>query len=295
LYIEAYKISISKKLRQQLEETTNDLCVLIGEIPIKHYYNYNPNVIVIYPDFYWDERTPIQDKTQLKIKRRYDSFSELLSLLLQNAPRNLSERLQTADESFRVWLELSKNWSLSSEPDENEKHLRCASLELEQLIDVLESDANQEVFLIPDTNSLLVSSDPSLYCSIAETKSFTFLLLPTVLAELDSLKILHRNPDVREKAEKAIKRIKGWRNQGALTQGVKVNRNMRILAESREPDMKNTLSWLDSDISDDRILASTLSVITNNPTAKVVLVTNDINLQNKADAAMIDVSELDLE
>ena len=55
--------------------------------------------------------------------------------------------------------------------------------------------------------------------------------------------------------------------------------------------MKATLKWLDKDVADDRLIASTLEIIAQQPSARVVLVTSDINLQNKADAALIECYE----
>ena len=56
--------------------------------------------------------------------------------------------------------------------------------------------------------------------------------------------------------------------------------------------MENTLSWLDENIRDDRIIASVLEVQSTQPNARVVLVTGDINLSNKADVAQIETAEL---
>ena len=55
---------------------------------------------------------------------------------------------------------------------------------------------------------------------------------------------------------------------------------------------RSTLKWLDEDNCDDRIIASVLEVQSSNPTARVVLVTGDINLLNKADVARIESAEL---
>ena len=56
--------------------------------------------------------------------------------------------------------------------------------------------------------------------------------------------------------------------------------------------MVNTLSWLDSETKDDRIIANILSVQVEYLNAGITLITGDINLQNKADAAYIDVAEI---
>ncbi|MDB5978273.1 MAG: hypothetical protein JWR07_5033 [Nevskia sp.] len=123
--------------------------------------------------------------------------------------------------------------------------------------------------------------------------TFEFLLLPTVLKELDGLKMLHRNPEVRDKAKRAITRIKGWRAQGPLLEGVIADKTIRIRAVHNEPDVSKSISWLDPKNEDDRIIASILQIQAARPTARVLLVTGDINLQNKADAAMIEIAELD--
>jgi predicted ribonuclease YlaK len=55
--------------------------------------------------------------------------------------------------------------------------------------------------------------------------------------------------------------------------------------------MSKTLSWLDADNRDDRIVASVLALEGEYPAAHVILVSGDINLLNKADAALIDTTE----
>jgi predicted ribonuclease YlaK len=55
--------------------------------------------------------------------------------------------------------------------------------------------------------------------------------------------------------------------------------------------MTNTLSWLDSSVPDDRIIASVLALQADRPGAAVVLVSSDINLLNKADAALVESAE----
>jgi predicted ribonuclease YlaK len=101
--------------------------------------------------------------------------------------------------------------------------------------------------------------------------------------------VLHRNPDVREKAVKVIARIKGWRRQGSLLEGVTVDGTITVIAVAEEPNMRQTLSWLDSENADDRVIAGILELHARHPAERVILVSGDINLQNKADAASIEV------
>ncbi len=282
----------SKKIRKQLQEITDNLCILVREIPIKRKQE-SAHVIFISPSYYWGKLSPAQENQQIKLKRKYKTIAELLKLIFHTAPNDVADKLDESDKGFKMWLELDSNWSLSIIRDENDKKIRETAKEIEDLIDILEVDDSDQIILIPDTNSLLISPDPKSYEAIIKSKTFTFLLLPTVLGELDELKVLHRNPDVREKSQKIIKRIKGWRKQGSLTDGVIVNSTITIMAEHKEPDMSNTLSWLNSENADDRIIASVLSVQSSFPATRVVLITGDINLQNKADSAMIEIGELE--
>jgi predicted ribonuclease YlaK len=72
---------------------------------------------------------------------------------------------------------------------------------------------------------------------------------------------------------------------------VKVDKSMTIKALAREPDMQQTLSWLDANVPDDRIIASILSLQAERPGARIVLVTGDVNLQNKSNAALVETAE----
>ena len=192
---------------------------------------------------------------------------------------------------MRTWIELGQNWSLTSNRDNNEAKLCTASKQLEDLLEILASQDGERI-VIPDTNAIMNDSDPTKYRNVAGHDRYTFVLIPTVLAELDSLKYTHRNPDFREKVRGVIVRIKGWRKQGSLLAGVTVHKTITVRAIGIEPDMENSLSWLDKENRDDRIIASVLEVQSAHPTSDVILVTGDVNLLNKADLASIEAAEL---
>jgi hypothetical protein len=213
-------------------------------------------------------------------------------LLVSGGPEELVNGFEQADSQFRNWLDLDRTWSVTTNPAENAKKALAVAEPIGRILDVLDAASKNDILVVPDVNSLLADADPVKYRDIAGQDRFVFMLLPTVLGELDKLKIEHRNTDVREKARKIIDRIKGWRNQGALTDGVTVDKSIIVKAASREPDMKNSLSWLDPSNNDDRIIASVLSIQVEFPAAQVILVSADINLLNKADVAMIETAEL---
>ena len=60
---------------------------------------------------------------------------------------------------------------------------------------------------------------------------------------------------------------------------------VRIFTIATEPDFEHTLKWLDKSNEDDRLIAETLEIIRDYGNRSVVLITADINLQNKCELA----------
>ncbi len=281
----------AKKIRSKLETIQSELIDLTSKVSIE-YQDYSRSGIVGFPSHYWSELSAPQKSLQINLKREYKLVSELLSLFFRNGPKDLNYKFEQADKVIRNWIEFESGWYITRNRLENEKKLKKHFGDLFELIDILDVHNSDDIILIPDTNSLIQSCDPIKYKNAVSNKEYVFLLIPTVLQELDELKILHRNENVRDKAKKAITRIKGWRNQGSLISGVTVNKTITVKTIANEPDMNNTLSWLDKDNSDDRIVAKVIEVQNEFPASRVVLVTGDINLQNKAEAALIEYSEI---
>lgn len=279
------------KLTISLKKNSDELSNLIENVPAKKMGRHS-NILIMAPDFYWMELSPEQKNKQIRLKKDYDQLSEVLSALLSAAPKDITSELEQADKNYRSWIEFDSSWCITPNPAKNVSNFEKDSFSVFKIIEILSSGDGNQQLVIPDTNSILENPDPRDYRSIVSSEAFNFLLLPTGLSELDDLKILHRNSEVRDKAKKCIKRIKGWRSQGSLQTGVVVDSNIEVSASHKEPDMSNTLSWLDGDVKDDRIIANVLSVQAEYLNANITLVTGDINLQNKADAAFIDVAEL---
>jgi len=78
--------------------------------------------------------------------------------------------------------------------------------------------------VIPDTNALLFNPELQEW-SFELVRQFIIVLLPTVLSELDKLKMDHRSESVRPKAEKLIRQIKEYPRRGRLTNKVTLVRN----------------------------------------------------------------------
>ena len=281
--------STASRLRSDLSFLIQELETLIQGLPVETQERF-PGIISLTPDYYWGELTSEQINTQLAIKREYEEWFEVFRSVFINATNELDRRVHKADKQLRKWIELSKNYAIRPNIN-NGQELRNDTVDFFDLLEIIEASGPMEPVLIPDTNAMISTPDPTQYRGITGDDHFTFLLLPTVLAELDGLKNSHRNPALREKVNKAITRIKGWRHQGHLLNGVTVDKTITVKAVAIEPDMSNTLAWLDKENRDDRIIASVLNAQSSYPTAQVVLVTGDINLLNKADLARIETTD----
>lgn len=119
---------------------------------------------------------------------------------------------------------------------------------------------------------------------------------PSVLARYSSLCALGALPN-------AGSRVRGcphggparfaWRHQGSLSAGVKVEGRVLVRAEGKEPDFTKTLSWLQQEIADDRILASALGLQRRFPSTAIGVASFDTNMLTKADAASIPTVDVD--
>ena len=162
-----------------------------------------------------------------------------------------------------------------------------AVAKLLEAVSSLHDPAEGANVLVPDTNALIFSPAFEDFGASTTSPSSKILLVPTLLSELDSLKVEHRNPDVRAKANEVIRQIK-YRRRGPLSYGVDVvNGRIRLRSVAVEPRVEDSLPWLNPTSQDDRMLASCLEAMRVHSRSAVILVTGDINLQNKAEFARV--------
>lgn len=197
----------------------------------------------------------------------------------------------SAADRVTKWIDRSKpDWSIPRTLAEAGAAFRKHAQPLVNLLAPFQIPGPRVV--VPDTNVLLRNQELQSWAVTLVVESYTVLLVPGVLGELDEQKLNHRNPDVRAKAKTFSNRIRGWRNQGSLTTGVRVQGNVFIRVVARDPDLKNTLSWLDPAVADDRILASVLEWQLATPMTAVELWTGDSVMLAKADEAGVPTGDL---
>lgn len=280
-------------LREEGERLKAALLELVAGLEVEYQGDFNAGPLLIpAPEYSWMEPDQGARRRQLKLREGFLNWHERLCLLFTSSPPDLLAELDRGKEEVLEWLDLDTNWSLTPHAQDNQSKVRDAFEPLMRQLAIFSNTADEEILVIPDTNALTSQPDPRKYQGIAGKADFSFLLLATVLSQLDALKYQARDQKYREKVTRVIRRIKGWRQQGSLIAGVTVDRTIRVAARAQEPNFENTLGWLDRQNADDRIVASVLEVQRSFPTASVILVTGDINLQNKCDAAAIPWSDL---
>jgi rRNA-processing protein FCF1 len=237
----------------------------------------------------WDELPAEGTRIQHELKDAYSSLREIAQAMIRGRVRGIQQRFKEADKFLSNFIEhdVAGSDSVAKDVDRNMKHLD----DLVNLVAEAADGSDHRTVFVPDTNALL--HNPKIEdWSFLDAEQFRLVLPPTVLGELDKLKVEHRNEAVRGKAEQLIRQIKEYGRRGKLNTGVPILKGVsEIVGLAIEPVMAATLSWLDKDNADDRLIASTIEVMRLYPHSPVILVTRDVNVQNKANFAGIPFEE----
>lgn len=282
------------RLQDDLARLAADLDGLVGMSNIRYHSPYSGGMVAIrLSDLAWDPADDAITAAQMALIALYSAWFERFRLLFPNPTPEVRKKMERADGFVRRWVERPSLFD-NDLPRTIEEAKAVAADRLKtfhELLGIARHSGDASLRLLPDTNVLL--RDPAIekLGEAVGSSKHTVHIVTTVLAELDDLKDRGRAPDVREKAEKVVRRLKGLRDRGSLAQGVKVQGDIWLRLEHREVDAQSVLSWLDPTSPDDRILAAALRLQSDNPAGVVVLVTVDMNLQNKADVVGLPYAE----
>jgi rRNA maturation endonuclease Nob1 len=286
-------ISYADRLKEQLQSIEDQALQLIDASTIDRFVN-DPysGVIILAPEFYWGKANEGQQRLQLRLKETYSDWFERFGLFFGNAPEEMQSQIEETHTFVTKWIDQdNSSWDIPATIEQAKLKFREELKNFHELIEVMRDPQGSEAILIPDTNALISAPDLSHYSAVIGRPDYAVIVVPTVLEELDKLKVNHRDRDFRNKVASVIRRLKGLRQQGSLLEGVTVNKTVTVKMVAREPNFRDTLHWLDPANNDDRIIASALQLQRSNPSSTVVLVTSDINLQNKAEMASLPFSE----
>lgn len=283
-----------KSLFDNLQDMANEILEMLENLLLNHSALYPRNdktghVVLITPYPYaYRELSETGRQIQWKLLDKYRRFILLLQVLLQEAPKDIWDQLTNADSTILGTIEQKPTGcQTTQEAFIKAREALCNLLALVKTLYAPSPDDN--VLLVPDTNALLYNHELDKW-EFGGIPRFTLILTPTVLSELDALKINHRNEQVRDKANSLIRQIQEFRRRGRLVEGVTiVEGRSTLLAVATEPRIEQSLPWLDPQNNDDRILATAIEIMRRYPQSIVAVVSRDINLQNKAEFACIPV------
>ena len=217
---------------------------------------------------------------------QYQRWYERYRLLFRTPTPDVRKKLERSDKFVRDWLDRpGRDHSIPSSIEVAKKLALKHLLVFEEHLMLMASRGDGRYRLVPDTNALIDNPDLESYAAAVGVDHAVIHLLPSVLGELDDLKASARTPDLRESVRSAIRRIKGLRDRGRLTDGVTVAGRITARAETVEVDPSTVLGWLDPTVMDDRIIGASLRLQSDYPADSVILITSDLNLQNKSEAA----------
>ncbi len=243
------------------------------------------------PRYYWRRLDIEHAAPQARLLVRYRHWYELFHFCHSHHSGDVLEAVSQTNDYVVSAIELNTQWQTESTIESNEAYL-AKRLDLFHRLLTAPDQKSPELIVLPDTNALLRAPEPVDYRQTLESDAFTFAVVPAVLSELDDLKRARHGQAVGEKAEKAIRILKGFRAQGHVLNGVTVSKTIVVRMIAAEPRMTDLPSWLDPKSKDDRIIATALEIQRTDPFAIVVLATGDINLQNKAEMAFLPCVDL---
>jgi hypothetical protein len=281
-----------RTVTDNLQEMAGGIQKLLEDLLLNHSSMYVWNraggsvvVISAYGNYAYRELDEAGRKLQSKVLEEYCRFYALVNVLLKGQPKASLKILSDSDTVLTRTIEQEHTWCKNTR-EAFERAVESLQAQL-NLLKHLYDSSDGEAAYVPDTNALLYN--PTLEAwAFEKTPRFTLILVPAVLSELDTLKVNHRNETVRRKAETLIRQIKEYRRRGNLTRGVPVVKDkIDIVGIATEPSMETTLPWLDLENNDDRLLAAVIEVMRGRPRSPVIIVSRDINLQNKAEFARV--------
>ncbi len=281
-------------LTTQLDSIKLSMFILLDNSRIKYRRDdHYSNIVVIAPTQYWDNPTETEQTLQIKIKKNYGQWIETFKLFTENSPEALKRKIDETDKFIINWIEKKSDWGIPITIAEAKVKFENNIKFFYDTLSLYSSSGDREIIAVPDTNALIQEPDPKAYKTLIGSDKLTIVFLPTILSELDELKLKSSNPDFQNKVKSVITRLKGYRQQGNLIDGVTVEKTIKLKMVASEPNFDRTLSWLDRDNNDDRIIASALEIQKDYPSSAVCLVTSDINLQNKTEMARLSYIDID--
>lgn len=271
-----------ERLRSDLDLIEADFLEVLADSQIRNVDPNRPSRGILYAGaakWGWVPSGPELETRRMELLGRVREWEPLFRLLFPHPTPEVTKRLDGTLALLQRWLVRPRDTTVSASIDKAVDKVKAAVATLRKLGELLPDDA-WAVRVAVDTNMLLDDPDVAIYTPLLGNP-YMVHLLPVVLRELDEHKLAGRNPDIRDAAKKADRRLKGLRTNGDVLRGVRVAGDVHAIFEHIEPKGDGLPNWLDLDVPDDRFVASTLLLQSRHPGSAVYVATRDINLQTK--------------
>lgn len=271
------------RLRSELRAIEEHFASIIAASTINYT---NPNragsgiVFIGAADFGWGPSDDALTSQRMALLARLRDWAPRYRLLFPHPTPQVAKTLEERIKHLESWLTRKKQ-SEHSIPQTTAAAVDVMRADIDKLAalaNLLDGDP-WAARVVVDTNVLIDNPDVTVFLTALPT-GYLIHLLPVVLRELDDLKRSGRTTGLREAAQRANRRLKGIRNNGA-TGEMRVQGAVSLIFEHIEPRSEALPDWLDLTVPDDRFVASTLLIQSRHPGSAVRAATSDINLQTK--------------
>jgi len=200
--------TVKEILKQDCDQLKNLFEELISKYSKIYRWNEPDSIIMSTHPYSWKELSLEGKQLQSRILKEYHYFAERLRLLLLNQPPDSIASFDDSKNEISAIINQERTYLSSLD---EAKNVIYKNLDNQiKLLDNIYDQSSGKILYVPDTSALL--SNPKIEkWRFVDVSEFEIILTPTVLSELDQLKINHRKADVREKAEGLIRQIKEYR------------------------------------------------------------------------------------
>jgi hypothetical protein len=215
-----------KTVSDAIRERVEGLRELLREFLLEHsgglrdLNRADSSVFIVGPSRAWADLDQDGRRLQSRLLEENRRLAALVRALLSNAPEDGSKELKQAQETLQGLIDQSHLTWVKTTAEAFTEAEEALDKQLELIANLYDPVEGTPIY-VPDTNALLWNPDLERW-RFDDEPSFALVLTATVLGELDRLKIEHRNPEIRERSEGLIRRIKGYRARGELGAGGRV-------------------------------------------------------------------------
>lgn len=284
--------TVVENIRSDAAKIHSLLRELLADSSIHRWHDPNTDGFLYIGGHYaWDPLTDAGRQVQADALERYRRLEGLFRVLLREQPDDALRDFVQHHAEVTDFLQHQGSLFKDSPKVYFDRATSALDSELE-LLKRLYSHTEGRAIFVPDSNALIHNPHLEKW-GFADAPQFSLVIVAPVLGELDVLKVNHRVETVRDKTEKVIRLLKELRRRAQasgkkLSEGVVLVRGVSEVATvATEPQMENSFPWFDPGNKDDQILAATIEVMRRNPRSAVLMVSRDINMQNKCEFAGI--------